>query len=152
MLSKDTHWDPSSADPMDEKTPTSTYVPRFASSIQIRGERARVRATPGVPELVLGAPSGHPSAAEATIIIKSETSSEPWCDGVADTVGIARRKSNVLHLASIATFSGLVAIVLGILLAEFTRCRCSIWWTNDSLGSVNAPASPRLHRSNATPP
>jgi hypothetical protein len=147
MLNKVNRTDSSSAaEPIDEKTPTSIYLPRFVSSIQPRLEaQAADSARPALQSDDPGNSSTLASA-EPSVIIAADPSNEYWCDGVADTVAVVRRRrSSALELALIATLGGLFAVSLGILLAEFTHCRCSMWWSNHPQSSAHRPSVPPLH-------
>lgn len=142
-------------EPLDEKTPTSVYMPRFDSVIQ-RGPTAKNavparRAEPAKDTIDArrGASIGEPS-----VIIASDIMVDCGCDGVADTVAIVRRRSwNALGLALIAGLSGLLAVSLGILLAAFDPCRCNMPCNEDPRSSGQAASVTRVqYRPNSAHP
>ncbi len=140
----------SCAEPLDEKTPTSMYVPTFISSI-------RALADPGPePSVKRDARSGHISRdagnSEPSVVIAPELTAELWCDGVADTVGIVRcRRSRRLGRGLIAILCGLFAICAGILLAGLARGRCSMRDAHHPQSSARGSSSMQ-QRSNTVQP
>ena len=115
-------------DPLDEKTPTSVYMPQFDSGMRWRASPKYAVPARGTEPATNPIDTGHRvDINEPTVIIASEIMGDYGCDGVADTVAVVRRQRwSSLSLALIAGLSGLLAISLGILLANFDRCYCNM--------------------------
>ena len=142
-------------DPLDEKTPTSVYMPQFDSSMRLRaGSKNAVPAGGTEPATNLIDARHWAEIDEPSVIIASEIMGDYGCDGVADTVAVVRRRRwSVLSLALIAGLSGLFVVSLGILLADFDRCRCSILCNVDPQSSTQGASITQARaRSNSAHP
>jgi len=142
-------------DPLDEKTPTSVYMPQFDSAMRLRASSSNaVPARCAEPATNLIDARHWAAIDEPSVIIASEIMGDYRCDGVADTVAVVRRQRwSALSLAIIAGLSGLFAISLGILLADFDRCRCNILCHDDAQSSAQGASVTQAHdRSNSTHP
>jgi len=115
-------------DPLDEKTPTSVYSPQFDSGMRLcASPKYAVPARGTEPATDLVDARHRVDIDEPTVIIASEIMGDYGGDGAADTVAVVRRRRwSSLSLALIAGLSGLFAISLGFLLADFGRCCCNM--------------------------
>jgi hypothetical protein len=142
-------------DPLDEKTPTSVYMPQFDSGMRLRASsKCSVPAQGTEPATDLINAGHRADIDEPTVIIASEIMGDYGCDGVADTVAVVRHQRwSALSLALIAGLSGLFAISLGILLADFYRSCCNIPRNEDPQSSAQGASVTQAHdRSNSAHP
>ena len=133
--------EPTGLEPLEEKTPTSVYMPRFDSGTQSHGSLPQVASTPRVSDIVALENVRRGSGIdEPSVIVSAEMMVESWYDSVADTVGIVRRRRwSAYGLALIAGLSGLLAVSLGILLAGPDSGRCNM------PSNVNPPTTAQGH-------
>jgi len=142
-------------DPLDEKTPTSVYMPQFDSGMRLRASSKYAVPDGGTePATNLIDARHRADIDEPSVIIASEIMGDCGCDGVADTVAVVRRRRwSALSLALIAGLSGLFAISLGILLADFERCCCNMRRNEDPQSSAQGASVTQAHdRSNSAHP
>jgi hypothetical protein len=143
-------------DPLDEKTPTSVYMPQFASGMQVRASpKDSLAAQGGTGSIMdLAGARCRADSDEPSVIIASEAIIDYGCDGVADTVAAVRRQRwSAFSLALIAGLSGLFAVSLGILLADLDQGRCNMRGNEDPQSSAQGASVTQAHdRSNAAQP
>jgi len=142
-------------DPLDEKTPTSVYMPQFDSGMRLRASSKYAVPARGTKPPTNPIDARHRADInEPTVIIASEIMGDYGCEGVADTVGIVRRRRwSALSLAVIAGLGGLFAISLGILLADFDRCCCNMRRNEVPRSSAQGASVSQVHdRSNSAHP
>ena len=155
MVSKVQPADSGCLEPLDEKTPTSVYMSRFDSGMQMlaRPKRAMPARRTGPEATPTDARCGA-GINEPSIIISPEIMVDHGCDGVADTVAIVRRRRwNTFGLALIAGLSGLFAVSLGILLADFAGSRCNMLRDEDPQSSAQGASVTQVqYRSNSAHP
>jgi hypothetical protein len=142
-------------DPLDEKTPTSVYMPQFDSGVRLRASSRDAVPNRGA-EPATNLIDARPGADidEPSVIIASEIMGDYGGDSVADTVAVVRRRRwSALSLALIAGLSGLFAVSLGILLADFDRCRRNILCNGDPQSSGQGASVIQAHdQSNSAHP
>jgi hypothetical protein len=146
MLRKDnrTFW--GHLEPADEKTPTSMYWPDVAHSAPDHTNSRQAGKSSDCPRSTHGQAS---SAHVPSVVIAQEILLDAGYDGVADTVAMVRlRHSSALAIVLVVGLSGLFAVTLGILLADFAHCRCSMW-RHDL--PQNAPSSTSLNWAQTRP-